>query len=133
MSWEPMNTAPKGTQGIMRNEDSYVRPPKILLLFRDDVISVGCWDWYYAENGSGYDGGEAWIEPMSGERLDLHYDPPINWATLSSDPCSACSQMYARVLQLESALNKIIDGHHQSTVNREGMREAEILLNRTPL
>lgn len=83
-TWQPMETAPKGSVGLKRNDDNYIQPPKILLLFalglNDEFhFSVGYWDWYYAENGRGYEGGEAWIEPISGERLDLNYDPPIGW------------------------------------------------------
>ena len=80
-----MESAPKGGGAKMTTDPNWVEPPKILLLFENDKISVGYWDWYYAEGGRGYEGGEAWIEPCSGERLDLHYDPPIGWLPLLRD------------------------------------------------
>jgi len=84
--WQPMETAPKGNSGLMIDDDNYVSQPEILLLFEEGVCRVGYWDWYYAENGRGYEGGLAWIEPVSGERLDLNYDPPVNWMELPKSP-----------------------------------------------
>ena len=55
---------------------------KVLLQFDDGIVSVGYWDLYYAEGGRGYEGGLAWIEPVSGERLDMHYDAPVGWLPL---------------------------------------------------
>ena len=60
--------------------------PYVLLLFTNGMPSVGYWDWFYAEGGFGYQGGTAWIEPVSGERLDLHYGPPILWAAIPPAP-----------------------------------------------
>ena len=73
MEWQTIETAPKnkGTSVV-----------KILLLFAEGQVSVGYWDAYYAEGGRGYKGGLAWIEPCSGERLDLHYDKPTHWMPL---------------------------------------------------
>lgn len=65
-------------------DPAWVEPPKILLLFKDGAISVGYWDWYYAEGGNGFDGRHlAWIEPVSGEQLTRHYSAPIAWMPLS--------------------------------------------------
>lgn len=69
--WRPMSEAP------VSGDCEWV-----LLKFKDGKFSVGYWDLYYAEGGRGYEGGLAWIEPCSGERLDLHYDAPIGWARL---------------------------------------------------
>lgn len=69
MEWLPIETATKDSTNI-------------LLLFADKEISVGYWDVFYAEGGRGYEGGLAWIEPVSGERLDMMYDPPIAWMPL---------------------------------------------------
>lgn len=71
--WEPIETAPKGTGGDY---------PHVLLLFSEGEVSVGYWDLYWAEGGFGYNGSSAWIEPVSGEQLDLHYDEPIGWMEL---------------------------------------------------
>ena len=79
--WNPIETAPKGGGAECVTDSNWVEPPKILLLFDGDV-SVGYWDWYYAEGGGGYNGGSAWIEPCSGEQLDLHYDEPVAWLPL---------------------------------------------------
>jgi hypothetical protein len=76
--WQPMETAPKGGGAECVSDPKWVEPPRILLLFDGDV-SVAYWDWYYAEGGSGYRGGLAWIEPCSGKHLDLHYDAPTAW------------------------------------------------------
>ncbi|MCG7932118.1 MAG: hypothetical protein N0E44_18970 [Candidatus Thiodiazotropha lotti] len=84
--FQPMDTAPKGGGAELVSDPEWVEPPKILLLFEDNVFSVGYWDWYYAEGGMGYEGGEAWTEPVSGERLDMHYDPPIGWMPLPKAP-----------------------------------------------
>jgi hypothetical protein len=80
--FQPMGTAPKGGGAELVSDPKWITPPRILLLFENSIISVGHWDWYYAEGGSGYEGGEAWIEPVSGERLDMYYDAPIGWIAL---------------------------------------------------
>lgn len=82
--FQPMSAAPKGGGANLVTDPAYIKPPHILLLFQEDNISVGYWDWYYAEGGYGYEGGEAWIEPVSGSRLDLHYGAPIGWMPLPS-------------------------------------------------
>ena len=80
-----MHIAPKGGGAMLVTDSDWVDPPKILLLFEGGKMSVGYWDWSYAEGGRNYTGGEAWIEPCSGERLDLHYDQPIGWLPLPKD------------------------------------------------
>ena len=80
-----IDTAPKGGGADLVTDPNYVNPPKILLFFDDGNISVGYWDAYYAEGGRGYEGGLAWIEPISGERLDMHYDSPIGWLPLPNN------------------------------------------------
>ena len=86
MEWKTIDTAPKGGGADLVTDPKYVKPPKILLLFACQNISVGHWDWYYAEGGNGYEGGEAWIEPCSGERLDLIFDKPTHWMSLPKPP-----------------------------------------------
>jgi hypothetical protein len=88
MNWQPIETAPKGGGARLTTDPKWVEPPRILLLFAGGKVSVGYWDWYYAEGGSGYDGegGLAWIEPCSGERLDLHFDAPTHWMPLPKPP-----------------------------------------------
>ncbi len=81
-SWLSMGSGPKGGGAEYVTDPKYVDPPLILLLFGEGQVSVGRWDSYYAEGGRGFEGGLAWIEPVSGERLDLHYDAPIGWMPL---------------------------------------------------
>jgi len=71
--WQKIETAPK--------YDDNGETVNVLLLFQGGEVSVAYWDAYYAEGGSGYghDGGLAWIEPISGERLDLHCGTPTHW------------------------------------------------------
>lgn len=81
-NWQPMESAPKGGGAELVTDPNWIEPPWVLLLFEEGKISVGYWDWYYAEGGAGHTGGLAWVEPCSGERLDLHYDVPIGWMPL---------------------------------------------------
>lgn len=81
--WQPIEAAPKGGGAELVTDPNWVQPPKILLRFGDEAISVAYWDWYYAEGGYGHTNGFAWIEPCSGEPLDLHYNtPPTHWMPL---------------------------------------------------
>ena len=84
--WQKIETAPKGSGTGSVCDPQYVEPPRILLLFEEGYTSVAYWDWYYADGGNGYDGGDAWIEPLSGEKLDMHYDSPTHWMPLPSPP-----------------------------------------------
>jgi len=88
MEWQPIKTAPKGGGAEMTTDPAWVDPPRILLLFGGGEVSVGYWDWYYAECGRGFTGGEetAWIEPISGEKLALNYDQPVGWMPLPDPP-----------------------------------------------
>ena len=86
VDFNTIESAPKGGGANQVADTNWVEPPKMLLLFENGIISVGYWDWYYAEDGAGYEGGEAWIEPVSGERLDMYYDAPIGWMPLPSPP-----------------------------------------------
>ena len=76
---KPMQSAPKGVLAKYITDPEWVEPPMILLFFNKNKVSVGCWDWYYAEDGAGYTGGSAWIEPVSGQQLYLEYGEPIGW------------------------------------------------------
>lgn len=89
--WQPIASAPKGGGAELVTDPAYVKPPKILLCFADGDVSVGYWDWYYAEGGSGYegDGHLAWIEPVSGEQLTRHYSQPTHWMPLPAPPSGA--------------------------------------------
>jgi hypothetical protein len=83
MDWQPMETAPKGGGADLVTDPNWVNPPRVLLRFGDEAVSVAYWDWYYAEGGGGYRDGFAWIEPCSGEPLNLHYTtPPDGWIAL---------------------------------------------------
>lgn len=71
MEWLPIDSAPK-------------RGEKILLRFGEEAVSVAYWDEYYADGGSGCTDGFAWIEPCSGEPLNLHYSAsPDGWLPIS--------------------------------------------------
>ena len=70
--WLPMSSAP-------------IDGKRVLLRFEKERVSVGYWDLYFAEGGRGYEGGLAWIEPVSGERLDLYYDAPIAWLPIATN------------------------------------------------
>jgi hypothetical protein len=80
--WQPIETAPKGGGAELRTDPKWVDPPEILLLFANGKQSVCYWDWYYAPDGNGYQGIDAWVEPISGELIVMHYDPPIKWQHL---------------------------------------------------
>ena len=84
--WQPIETAPKGGGAETVTDPKWVEPPKILLRFGDEAVSVAYWDWYYVEGARGYTDGFAWIEPCSGEPLNLHYStPPTHWAAIELD------------------------------------------------
>ena len=74
LDWLPMDSAP-----------TYGDFEVVMLRFEEQTVSVGYWDPYYSKRGSGYDGGFAWIEPLSGDRLDLHYDEPIGWMPIKGE------------------------------------------------
>lgn len=79
LSWQPMDTAPKGGGAKRTDDPKYIKPPQILLRFDAGSVSVGYWDWYYAEGGNGCTHGVAWVEPVSGEQLRDHLGVPIGW------------------------------------------------------
>lgn len=81
-TWQPIETASKGVWAPLVIDPQWVEPPQILLRFAKGEVSVGYWDWYYAEGGSGYTHGIAWVEPVSGELLRDHYGVPIGWMSL---------------------------------------------------
>jgi hypothetical protein len=81
--WQPMETAPKPSAEPIKDLRSAKPPPRVLLRFGSEAVSVAYWDWYYAEGGNGCTDGFAWIEPCSGEALNLHYStPPDGWMPL---------------------------------------------------
>lgn len=83
IEWQPIKTAPKGGGADRVDDPKWVKPPRILLRFGDEAVSVAYWDWSYAEGGDGYRDGFAWIEPCSAEPLNLHYStPPDAWAPI---------------------------------------------------
>lgn len=81
--WQPIETATKGSwlegPNNTRHPD-YIKPPK-LLLWTEDGPACGYADAYYAEGGSGYDGGSFWVETHSGERIR-----PTHWMPLPAPP-----------------------------------------------
>lgn len=83
-TWMAMDSAPKGSEGIDDTRDpAYVKPTRILLRFGEEGVSVAYWDWAYAEGGYYCRDGFAWIEPVSGEPLNLTYSTaPDGWLPL---------------------------------------------------
>jgi len=75
--WQPIETAPK---------DGGIDAQRVLLLFANGDVSVAYWDLYYAEGGRGYQGCDAWIEPVSGELLANQYNEPTHWQPLPPPP-----------------------------------------------
>lgn len=87
--WQPIESAPKGGGADDIRDPAWVNPPRILLRFGGEAVSVAYWDWYYAEGGAGFRDGFAWIEPCSGEPLNLHYStPPTHWTELPAPPAA---------------------------------------------
>lgn len=84
--WQPIDTAPKGGGAEYVTDPEWVDPPQILLLFESKDISVAHWDWAYAPGGYHCTDGVAWIEPCSGESLNLYYGKPTHWMPLPSPP-----------------------------------------------
>lgn len=85
--WQSMDTAPNGGGAELVTDPKWVEPPRILIQFGDEAISVAYWDWYYAEGGNGCTDGFAWVEPCSAEQLNLHYTtPPTGWMPLPAAP-----------------------------------------------
>lgn len=86
--WKPIETAPKGGGAELVTDPNWVQPPLILLYFPKGTQKVAAcyWDWYYAEGGRGYTGCSAWIEPVSGEQIALHYDDPTHWMSIPAAP-----------------------------------------------
>ena len=85
--WQTIETAPKGGGAILVTDQNWVEPPQVLLLFESGQRVVCSWDWYYAEGGNGYLGGvPAWVEPVTGEQIALHYNNPTHWMPLPKAP-----------------------------------------------
>ncbi len=86
LKWQPIETAPQGGGAERTTDPAYVKPPHILLRFSNGEVSVGYWDWYYAEGGRGCTHGIAWVEPISGEQLRDHLGEPTHWMQLPPNP-----------------------------------------------
>lgn len=85
--WQSIDMAPKGGGAELITDPNWVEPPLILLFFADGNQVVCHWDWYYAPGGKGYRCGiSAWIEPVSGEQIALHYGEPTHWSPLFAAP-----------------------------------------------
>lgn len=86
-AWQPIDTAPKGGGAERITDPNWVEPPLLLLLFADGNQAVCHWDWYYAPGGKGCRCGiSAWVEPVSGEQIALHYDEPTHWMPRPTPP-----------------------------------------------
>lgn len=81
--WMPIESAPKGGGADDVRDPKYVTPPRILMRFGGEAVSVAYWDAYYATGGGGCTDGFAWCEPCSGDPLNMHYStPPDGWQPL---------------------------------------------------
>lgn len=82
--WQPIETAPKGSDGNIDTRDpSYVPPPRILLRFGEEGIAIAYWDWYYADGGMGCTDGFAWVNSPTGDILNNHFSTePDGWMEL---------------------------------------------------
>lgn len=85
VSWQPIETAPKGSgeDGPERvDHPEYIEPPE-LLLWTEDGLEIGSYDWYY-HKGYGYGGEErdsAWCN-KHGEEISM----PTHWMPLIDGP-----------------------------------------------
>lgn len=86
MEWQPIETAPKGGGAESVKDPNYVDAPKILLYFGEGVVSVAYWDWSFADGGHYCSDGFAWLEPCSGDALNMHYNDPTHWMPLPEPP-----------------------------------------------
>lgn len=74
--WRPIEEAPK------------LDGKRLLLRLGEEGVSVAYWDAYYSEGGRGCTDGFAWIEPCSGDPLNLHYKTPPTHFMLITPPDS---------------------------------------------
>jgi hypothetical protein len=84
--WQDISTAPKGGGAEMVTDPAWIEPPLILLAFEDGSQVIARWDWYYAKGGCGFSDGCAWVEPISGDVVNLHYGNPTHWMPLPPPP-----------------------------------------------
>ena len=85
MNWRPIETAPRGSgeNGPHNVTDpAYVAPPKVLL-FTQEGIEVGYYDWYYHEGyGRGAETGVSAWRTTSGDQA---YSP-THWMPIPQPP-----------------------------------------------
>lgn len=87
MTWQPIESAPKGGGADRVDDPAWVEPPNILLRFENEEQSVCYWEWSCAEGGRDYRVGvEAWVEPVSGEIVSPHYGDATHWMPLPDPP-----------------------------------------------
>lgn len=87
MTWQPIETAPRGS-GMDGPSDTrhadYVDPPK-LLLWTQEGIAVGYYDWYYHPGyGMGGNEGESAWRTADGQAYG-----PTHWMPLPPPPEAA--------------------------------------------
>lgn len=83
VAWKPFDTAPKD-DGHYEGQ-KYIPSARILIRFGDEAVSVAYYSAYHDIGGRGAnDPVFPWIEPCSGEALNLHFTtPPSHWMALS--------------------------------------------------
>jgi len=74
-----------------RDISSAPRDVPCLLAFSTDAekpfVCMAYWDAYYAEGGSGYQGGDGWVIQNCGEEVRLHFSAePTHWQPLPACP-----------------------------------------------
>jgi len=88
MKWIPIESAPKGgganstTNPNNTAGSDWTVPPNILLHFKDGQVSVGYWDWFYADGGQYFNGELPWVESFNNEQLSERYGAPTHWMPL---------------------------------------------------
>lgn len=84
MTWQPIETAPKGGGADDTRDTAWVEPPRILAWSKSLGPLIVYWDWYYAEGGNGYRLGQSgWVfehEALSDD------DAPTFWMPLPAPP-----------------------------------------------
>ena len=86
--WQEIESAPRGGGADRVDDPKWVHPPMILLWCpEEETVAIGCWDWFYAEGGQGYeDGISAWVDNGSGDLIAHLFGEPTHWLPIPPPP-----------------------------------------------